>query len=152
MMSAKRIRKCICNVITESVSRVVKKDAEENDVSIENELDAIFHSFAACDDGVDEICNHDENDDNVTPLMVACDKSCSGALIYLQNQLDRALLSSAECQQYPSAIQVEQLVQAWGHPTEASSCGNTAVHHALSAGFSEGIYLLAGIWGTIEKI
>ena len=151
MMSAKRLRKCICNVITESVSGVVKKDAEENDLSKANEH--LFHSFAACDDGGDEICNHDEHDDNnVTPLMVACDKSCSGALIYLQNQLDRASLSSAECQQYPSAIQVEQLVEAWGHPTEASSCGNTAAHHALSAGFSEGIYLLAGLWGTIEKI
>jgi len=45
---------------------------------------------------------------------------------------------------------IEHLVEAWGHPTEASSCGNRAAHHASATGFWEGLTLLDFFLSSVE--
>jgi hypothetical protein len=129
MASAKCLRKSICTVIASAGT----KRAE-----IVSELDNIFGNYEsfASDWG--------EEDDNVTPLMLACDKCCTEALIYLRTQIR---ISAGKYNSQP----ILHLVEAWGHPNEASSHGNRAAHHALAAGFSEGLDLLENIWGCFEE-
>ena len=127
MASAKYLRKSICTAI---VSAGTKR------AEIVSELDNIFGDFEsfASDWG--------EEDDNVTPLMLACDKCCTEALIYLRTQISAGKYNSQP---------IVHLIEAWGHPNEASSHGNRAAHHAFAAGFSEGLDLLENIWGCFEE-
>jgi hypothetical protein len=73
MMSPKCLRKAIRDAIASNVTK-------SSDIS--SELDNIFGNYEdfSCDWSQDE-------SDNITPLMLACDKCCSEALIYLQTQL-----------------------------------------------------------------
>ncbi|KAL3827579.1 hypothetical protein ACHAXA_002076 [Cyclostephanos tholiformis] len=124
-MSVACLRKSICSVIESAGT-----------TDIVSELDNIFLNYESlgsdwCEEG-----------DNVTPLMLACDKCNSEALIYLRNQM-----SAFTNYSQPTDL----LIDAWGHPDEASSHGNRASHHALAAGFSEGLDLLENIWGFFEE-
>ena len=127
MASAKCLRKSICSAI---VSAGTKR------ADIVSELDNIFgdyESFAG---------DWGEENDNVTPLMLACDKCCTEALIYLRTQISAGKYNSQP---------IVHIIEAWGHPNEASSHGNRAAHHALASGFSEGLDLLENIWGCFEE-
>jgi hypothetical protein len=128
MMSPKCLRKAICDAIASNVTK-------SSDIS--SELDNIFGNFEdfSCDWSQDE-------SDNITPLMLACDKCCSEALIYLQTQLSSG--------QYIHSQPMKNFIDAWGHPNDESSHGNRAAHHALAAGFSEGIDLLERIWCCLD--
>ena len=64
-----------------------------------------------------------EPDENITPLLLACDKSSSAALRYLKSQLE--------------AGAIEVALQAWGGPRDPSFCGNTPSHHAAASGLCE---------------
>lgn len=127
MASAKCLRKSICTAIL---------SADTKRAEIVSELDNIFgdyESFAS---------DWGEEDDNVTPLMLACDKRCTEALIYLRTQISAGKYNSQP---------IVHLIEAWGHPNETSSHGNRAAHHAFAAGFSEGLDLLENIWGCFEE-
>ena len=128
MMSPKCLRKAIRDAIASNVTK-------SSDIS--SELDNIFGNYEdfSCDWSQDE-------SDNITPLMLACDKCCSEALIYLQTQLSS--------DQYNHSQPMKNFIDAWGHPKDESSHGNRAAHHALAAGFSEGIDLLERIWCCLD--
>ena len=128
MVSPKCLRKAICDAI---VSSNVTKSSD-----ISSELDNIFDNIE------DFSCDWSQDGDNVTPLMLACDKCCSEALIYLQTQLNPS--------QYNHSQPMKNYIDAWGHPNDESSHGNRAAHHALAAGFSEGIDLLESIWCCLD--
>ena len=138
MPSTKFLRESICNVIASS------DRAEELEVELDNILNNFFNRS---DYNNSSTINKDEKDDdnNVTPLMLACDKCCLDALIYTRDRVVRATPNNDD------NIQLKQLIEAFGHPTEESSCGNTAAHHALASGFSEAIDILEMIWGCIEE-
>ena len=125
--------KRICNAIAVAPAPVIAAH-----------LDEIFASYSP---------EHgDESTENgVTPLMLACDKCCSGALHYLLNQM-KAPSNQDDNVEELQPIPVEQLVAVWGHPQDASSCGNSAAHHAMAAGFCEGLDLLEQIWHCIDMI
>jgi hypothetical protein len=125
MTSVACLRKSICSVIESAGT-----------TDIVTELDNIFSNHESSGS---DVC---EEGDNITPLMLACDKCCSEALIYLRNQIS-ALKSNSQ--------PTNHLIKAWGHPNEASSHGNRAAHHALAVGFSEGLDLLENIWGCCEE-
>ncbi|KAL3791555.1 hypothetical protein ACHAW5_000858 [Stephanodiscus triporus] len=127
MASAKCLRRSICTVIA---------SAGTKQTEIVSELDNIFGNYESFASDWGEL------DDNVTPLMLACDKCCSEALIYLRTQISAVKYNSQP---------MKHLIEAWGHPDEASSHGNRASHHALAAGFSEGLDLLENIWGCFEE-
>ena len=117
----------------------------------------------------------DDEESNITPLMLACDKSHTAAMIYLQTQIlackhspsastsaAAAAVSEAEAAEAEavseaassSSISIEQLVEAWGHPTEASSSlegGNSASHHAMMVNFVLGIDVLERFWGYCDE-
>ena len=129
MVSPKCLRKAICDAI---VSSNVTKSSD-----ISSELDNIFDNIE------DFSCDWSQDDsDNVTPLMLACDACCSEALIYLQTQLNPS--------QYIPSQPMKNYIDAWGHPNDESSHGNRAAHHALAAGFSEGVDLLESIWCCLD--
>jgi len=119
-------------------------------VGIDSQLDKIFALYLQ-DRSERSSSDSDGNDDNVTPLMVACDKCCSEAFIFLRNQVRASSDHEDNLQLSPNAIPTKHIIEAWGHPTEASSCGNRAAHHALAAGFCEGLDLLDYLWDCIEK-
>eukprot|EP00804_Cyclotella_cryptica_P029049 CCRYP_005250-RA/>CCRYP_005250-RA protein AED:0.02 eAED:0.02 QI:57/1/1/1/0/0/2/210/625 len=87
-----------------------------------------------------------EDSSNVTPLMMACDKCHSAALVYLRNEIEKshpghlhANRDEYSARRDPS---LRDLVELWGHPTESSSTSegaNSAAHHALAAGFPFGL-------------
>ncbi len=89
--------------------------------------DALDEVFTSCSDpGAfdDESCDGD-----ITPLMIACDKSIASALNYLHDQIQ----SQSSTQE----------VSAWGSVTDkASESGNCAAHHALAADFQIGLDVL----------
>lgn len=69
------------------------------------------------------------NGSNITPLMVACDKSLDASLVNLRSKIDEK-------------NDMEATLNLWGHPTEKMSeqeGGNSAAHHALAAGFAFGL-------------
>ena len=72
----------------------------------------------------------EESDENITPLLLACDKSSSTALQYLKSQLEAGVIPSSD------------LVLAWGGPTERSFCGNTPSHHAAASGLCDALDVL----------
>jgi len=145
MPSAKFLRESICNVIASSSASVGKQEEKTLEVELDNIINNFFHR--SDDDNNSTATNKDkDNDDNVTPLMLACDKCCLDALVYIKDRFERAILSNSD-----DNIQLKQLIEAFGHPTEESSCGNTAAHHALASGFSEAIDILEVIWGYIEE-
>lgn len=115
-------------------------------------LDEIFASYFEGETPFTSSGDGDENNENgVTPLMLACDKCCSGALHYLLNQM-KAPSNQDDNVEELQPIPIEHLVAVWGHPQDASSCGNSAAHHAMSAGFCEGLDLLEQIWHCIDII
>ena len=148
MTSAKRLRKSICNTILSVGTK--NSDTKNNapDEGIGSQLDKIFASYFEEKDHSFASSDSDEDDDNLTPLMMACDKCCSEALFYLQNQIRLSI--DNEDNLSPQAIPLEHLVEAWGHPSEVSSCGNSAAHHALAVGFSLGFDTLEHLWGCFE--
>ena len=84
-----------------------------------------------------DIRSDDENVDGVTPLMIACDKAQLGVLQYI----GEAIRSEAS------------IIELVGHPLDTSceKCGgNTAMHHAASVGFIEGIDWLVTILTEAE--
>ena len=144
MPSAKFLRESICNVIASSAS-VGKQEEKTLEVELDNILNNFFHG--SDNDNNSTATNKDkDNDDNVTPLMLACDKCCLDALFYIRDRFERATSFNND-----DNIQLKQLIEAFGHPTEESSCDNTAAHHALASAFSEGIDILEIIWGCIEE-
>jgi ankyrin repeat protein len=130
MVSPKKcLRKAICDAVASS------NCTKSSDIS--SELDNIFDNIE------DFSCDWSQDDsDNITPLMLACDKCCSDALIYLQTQLNSC--------QYNISQPMKNFIDAWGHPNDESSHGNRAAHHALAAGFSDGIDLLERIWCCLD--
>lgn len=144
MPSAKFLRESICNVIASSAS-VGKQEEKTLEVELDNIINNFFHR--SNNNNSSTATNKDkDNDDNVTPLMLACDKCCLDALVYIRDRFERATSSNND-----DNIQLKQLIEVFGHPTEESSCGNTAAHHALASAFSEGIDILEVIWGYIEE-
>ena len=144
MPSAKFLRESICNVIASSAS-VGKQEEKTLEVELDNILNNFFHG--SDNDNNSTATNKDkDNDDSVTPLMLACDKCCLDALVYARDRFERATSFNND-----DNIQLKNLIEAFGHPTEESSCGNTAAHHALASAFSEGIDILEVIWGYIEE-
>lgn len=143
MPSAKFLRESICNVIASSAS-VGKQEEKTLEVELDNILNKFFHR--SDNDISSKTTNKDKDDDNnVTPLMLACDKCCLDALVYIKDRFERATSNNDD------NIQLKKLIDAFGHPTEESSCGNTAAHHALASGFGEAIDILEVIWGYIEE-
>ena len=142
MPSAKCLRESICNVIASSAS-VTKQEEKTLEVELDNILNNFFHRS---DNDISSTATDKSDDYNVTPLMLACDKCCLDALIYIKDRFKRATSNSDD-----NIQQLKQLIEAFGHPTEESYCGNTAAHHALASGFSEAIDILEIIWGCIEE-
>ena len=142
MTSAKFLRQSMCNAISSAV---------KDDIPVKPQLDEIFHAYFQ-----DNITVYEPNtiyeQEIITPLMMACDKSCLDALLYLKDQLERSKRKQNEdLQQLCIQTKIRaQYMEAWGHPTEESACGNTAAHHAMAAGFSKGLEILEFIWGCIE--
>ena len=143
MPSAKFLRESICNVIASSAS-VGKQEEKTLEVELDNILNNFFHR-SDNDNNSTATDKDKDNDDNVTPLMLACDKCCLDALVYIRDRFERATSNNDD------NIQLKQLIEAFGHPTEESSCGNTAAHHALASGLVGGINILEIIWGYIEE-
>lgn len=128
MVSPKCLRKAISDAIASNVTKCT---------DISSELDNIFDNIEDC------ACDwSQDNSDNITPLMLACDKCCSDALVYLRTQLSSG--------QYNISQPMKIFIDAWGHPNDESLHGNRAAHHALAAGFSEGIDLLENIWCCLD--
>lgn len=138
-MAARSLRKRICDVIAGAAGSCSRNSTPP--VDIHSRLDEIFSSHVKGADGVAAAEEIGADDENITPLMVACDKCCSGALAYMRNQITTSH-DQIDDNSQPS---LRELLDAWGHPTEVSSCGNSAAAHALAAGFDEGFDLLVDL-------
>ncbi|KAL7504901.1 hypothetical protein ACHAXN_005121 [Cyclotella atomus] len=87
------------------------------------------------------------NDSNVTPLMTACDQSLETPLLHLRQKIGSSHKDSND-------KSINQLVDAWGHPTETSTSkegANSAAHHALAAGFSFGLDTIEYFYNCCEQ-
>ncbi|KAL7553397.1 hypothetical protein ACHAWF_016678 [Thalassiosira exigua] len=136
-------RKRICDAIALAKTEDSGTGKRLDDIFAQDEIDE-----AADGDGCGEI---DAKVTPVTPLIMTCDKSCSTSLAYLRNQIGASSAHGIDIQQSPRPCKsIEYLVDAWGHPTESSSNGNSAAHHASAAGFCEGLELLEYMWHCIE--
>ncbi|KAL7519798.1 hypothetical protein ACHAWX_004555 [Stephanocyclus meneghinianus] len=131
-----------------------------NPTATENDAPQLFEFEAGeqFDDAVDahsnDVNNSQQplvcgNSSNVTPLIMACDKSHSAALVYLRSQLEELHSEHHYANRDDSSKKLHSsmrdLVELWGHPAESSSTSegaNTAAHHALAAGFSFGLDVL----------
>ena len=99
-------------------------DADASPDVVRDALDEVFTSCSDPGAFDDESCDGD-----ITPLMIACDKSIAAALNYLHDQIQ----SQSSTQE----------VSAWGSVTDkASESGNCAAHHALAANFRIGLDVL----------
>jgi len=141
-MAKRRLRNDICTAI----ASVGAKGGQSMEIG--SRLDEIF--ARKVDDGSAGVASDrhgvdaDENDDNITPLMLACDKCCTEAVDYLRNQIVRSVKNR------DGHISLDQIIEAWGHPTEVSSCGNSAMMHALAAGFCDGFDILVYMMGCVD--
>jgi ankyrin repeat protein len=130
----------------------LNQEVERNNLS--ESLDSIFNEVQVSgdsDSSADINCVdqgqqnwHEDDASNITPLMMACDKSHSAALTYLRKQLERSRNGNQDKleMKYTS---LSDLVSLWGHPTESSSVSegaNSAAHHAMAAGFVFGLEVI----------
>ncbi|KAL9181440.1 hypothetical protein ACHAXT_010245 [Thalassiosira profunda] len=142
------VRKRICDAIA---SACPTSTEPQNDplVDLDSQLDEIFASDFEKGRIIAGAGDEEDNDNNVTPLILACDKSCSAALQYLQRQIQASC--DADGAETSSLMTLDRILKAWGRPSDASSASNGAAHHALAAGFCEGLDLLEYITcNTIE--
>lgn len=97
---------------------------------------------------------HLSDESNITPLMVACDKSVELPLIHLKNKIKELQLQSEDDPDPDSRSSMfNYLLELWGHPAETSSAtegANSAAHHALAAGFIFGLNVLENFHEAIS--
>ena len=178
MASARGLRKIIRKAILESTKSVNSSEPGTSfQTDFASRLDKIFVDFSAGNSksskSVDECggggADNDDDEHNITPLMVACDQKCSFALNYLLEQLQAAASSSVKtikpvlranvaywtlgttAKAAPSmSMSQQQIMNAWGNLEEESSSGNRAAHHVMAAGFTEGVDLIRRIRGFLH--
>mmetsp|Transcript_12982 Transcript_12982/g.29866 ORF Transcript_12982/g.29866 Transcript_12982/m.29866 type:complete len:549 (+) Transcript_12982:429-2075(+) len=115
--------------LKEIVSLPEKEDGDANE-----SLDKVFESLAAGSFRTTAIASETKKieapDENISPLLLACDKSSSPALQYLKSQLEAGVIPASD------------LVRCWGGPMDPSFCSNTPSHHAAASGLCDAVDVL----------
>lgn len=89
-----------------------------------------------------------DEDDRVTPLMVACDKGNEGCLAYLCKRIKAAAEKSTQETSDEANKHKKCSELLLGHPLDKSSVkcgGNTALHHAAFANYAGALELLSSL-------
>ena len=133
-------RQRLCALIAQSENIETCRLLEALESLYEDQHSSIENGTLSVDNVNQILCKGD-----VTPLMVACDKSLEFPLIHLQRKIKELHIGCTGNDANVKKARLEDLVGLWGHPMEASSTSegsNCAAHHALASGFAFGLEIL----------
>ena len=140
----KQLRQKLCATISQNVLVTDHHKFDAIMESLYEECQSTIQTDTVNKLQIDEKQFSDES--NITPLMVACDKSVELPLIHLKNKIKELQLQSEDDPDADSRSSMfNYLLKLWGHPAETSSAtegANSAAHHALAAGFIFGLNVL----------
>eukprot|EP00956_Cyclotella_meneghiniana_P038620 scaffold157100_cov83-Cyclotella_meneghiniana.AAC.1 len=140
----KQLRQKLCAAISQNV---LVTDHQKFDVIMESlyeDCESTIETDTVNDSLIDE--KQLSGVSNITPLMVACDKSIELPLIHLKNKIKELQMQSEDNPDHNSrSTMFHNLAKLWGHPLETSSTkegANSAAHHAIASGFIFGLNVL----------
>ena len=119
-------------------------DCSKEDVG--RQLDKLFDWDTDTSDAPSEVVAPDDNDDNITPLMLICDAGNSVCLRYIQSEMERCHDDDDDDDDdAQDSDRLPWLLNVWGKPLDQSRHGNTALHHAFMSGMPEALGILSSI-------